>query len=396
MMRHPIAELIGSLTAPAGHPLTGPAAGPAPPKSVSVVHYGPDGASVATTGKASYAAQKGGGLAVSYASAHAGGVPAASSSVQVDSQGKAQGATTQILGLDGKPTRVVTGDYGGLSLTVAGTVQSGAAKLTVASPQGQQTHAATMTYAAETFAAYALTTLDAKEAVQSQTAISYAKAQMAGTRLIGGSLAVILSDPAGKLRSQAQSNLSRQGVPQTVQGTNFAPDGKTPKLLLVSNYAGVAFSPLRLVQSGQLLVTSQTPEGQTKAQTVFCYKAGKLVTRAPLQPGELILPVIPEAQATVPGPWTPPRPPDQSAQMTRSDGSLIGLRQDWFVTAGATGTPLRSVVTLYATDGTTVIRITDIDYAGAKLDAAGVPVAGTVVSTQFQAGVRASITHVSY
>lgn len=396
MIRHPIEELLRTLAAPGALPKAGAAATPAPPRSVSVVHYGPDGASVATTGKASYAPLNGGGLAVSYDAALAGGVPASSSSVTIDGQGRAQGASTRILAADGSPTRTITGSFGGLTLTAAGTPQAGSVALAVADPQGRQTHAATMTYAAETCESYGLTALDAKGAVQGRTEISYAGAAMAGTRLIGGSLAVSRSDGSGTPLSQAQSNLTRDGVPSTVLGTNFEPDGKTPRQRVLSDYAGVAFGPLRTVQSGSLLVTTQTPAGAPTTRTVFTYQAGQLVTTAPLKPGQVIPAITPAVQAAVPGPWVPPRPADRSAQVTRSDGSLIETREDWFVSPGTTGTPRRSILTLYATDGKTVIRITDIDYSGATFDGAGNPAGGTVVSTQFQAGTRASITHVSY
>lgn len=52
MIRHSVEDLVRSLATPAGTPLAGPAAGPAPPKAVAVVHFGPNGVSVATTGKA--------------------------------------------------------------------------------------------------------------------------------------------------------------------------------------------------------------------------------------------------------------------------------------------------------------------------------------------------------
>lgn len=396
MIRHSVEDLVRSLATPAGTPLAGPAAGPAPPKAVAVVHFGPNGVSVATTGKASYAPLNSGGLSVNYDSALAGGTPASSSGVSIDQQGKPQSSTTKMLAADGSPTGTVTGAYGGLTLTAAGTPQSGAAEMAVATPQGQQTHAATMNYPAETFAAYALTALDAKGAVQSRTAVDYAKAEMAGTRLIGGSLAIQHSDPSGRPLSQAQSNLNRQGVPDTVLGTNFEADGKTPKLKLLSSYAGVAFNPLRKIQSGKLLVTSETPDGRVKAQTVFTFDRGKLVNQTQLESDEIIPPIPHEVTIAVPGPWTAPRPADKTAEVKRADGTLIEPRQDWFVAPGTTGTPRRSVVTLYATDGKTVIRITDIDYSGVTFDTSGNPAKGSVVSTQFQAGVRASITHVTY
>lgn len=397
MTRHPVADLLRTLAAPAGHPAAGPGAGPAAPKAVSVVHYGPDGASVATTGKASYAVLRGGGLSVSYEAALVGGAPASHSEVALDGQGVPQNSTTRLMTADGSPGTTVNADYGGLSLTAVGTPLSGAVALAVADAKGRQTHTARMSYAAEACAHYALTTLDATGAVQDRTAVDYAGALMAGTRLVGGTLAVSRTDLSGRALSSARSHLTRQGVPAKVAGTNYDADGKTPRLLVESNYAGVAFNALRKVQAGQLVVTTQAAAAEkVSTATVFAYRNGKLISSKSLRPGQVVPAVTPAVLVTVPGPWTPPRPADRTAQVKRPDGSLIEQRNDWFMVPGKTGTPRRSVIALYATDGKTVIRIMDVDYAGTTFDSSGNPAGGTVVSTQFQAGVRSSITHVSY
>ena len=71
-------------------------------------------------------------------------------------------------------------------------------------------------------------------------------------------------------------------------------------------------------------------------------------------------------------------------------------RQDWLVPGASSPTPQRSVVTGYSTDGVTVIRIIDIDFRAAQFDPSGQPVGGTVISTKFEAGIRASTTNISY
>jgi hypothetical protein len=220
---------------------------------------------------------------------------------------------------------------------------------------------------------------------------------MLGTRLVGGTLTVSRTDPSGRALSSARSHLTWQGVPARVEGTNYDADGKTPKLLVTSDYSGVAFNALRKVQAGQLVFTTHSPAAEkVTTATVFTYRNAKLVSSKPLKPGQVVPAVMPAVLITVPGPWMPPRPADRTAQVKRPDGSLIEQRDDWFTAPGKTGTPRRSVITLYAIDGNTAIRIIDVDYAGTTFDSAGNPAGGTVVSTQFQAGVRASITHVSY
>src|SRR6476469_8250231 len=79
------------------------AGAPGHPKKVAVVHYGPDGGRVATTGTASYGTS--GGSTVSYDSAIAGGKPYSSSTVAVDSSGRATSASTALLAPDGSVRR---------------------------------------------------------------------------------------------------------------------------------------------------------------------------------------------------------------------------------------------------------------------------------------------------
>lgn len=388
MNSHPVQVLLSSLVEPV--------LGPLPPKGVAMVHYGPDGISVATHGQAAYTAQTGGGLAIRYSARRAGGAPYAESELAVDTQGRVQHSTTRLLALDGSLRQVVSGAYDQLQLTAAGTPAEGVAKLSVADAQGRLTHSAQMAYSNELYASYQLTHHDVNGQPTASTAISYAQAQMAGTRLVGGVLAVTRSDAQGLRASSAQSYLSAQGVPYKVLLTRYGKDGKTVDGYVSSDYSGVVFDALRLINSGQLVVRTTTPHGQPERASVLRFKGGRLVSSNVLEGPEQEAAPSAALLATAVAPWIPLRPADRCSLRRRIDGSLLQRREDWFTQPGSSGTPRRSQITLYARDGLSAIRLTDVDYAGARFDSAGNPAGGTIVSTQFQGGVRSSTTCVAY
>lgn len=388
MNSHPVQELLSSLV--------DPVRGQLPPKGVAMVHYGPDGVSVATRGQADYSAQAGGGLAIRYSARSAGGAPHSQSQLAVDTQGRVLHSTTQLMTPAGQVRQVVSGAYDGLQLTAAGTPATGVAQLSVSDANGQLTHRAQMVYSDELYASYQLSSLDSNGQVSGATTISYAQAQMAGTRLVGGMLAVNRSDAKGQRTSSAQSYLSAEGVPYKVLATRYAEDGVSVDGYVDSDYSAVVFDALRLVNAGQLVVRTTSASGQPQSASVLRFKAGRLVSTKALEgcvedTGPSPLLVAPAA-----APWTPSRPADRSVLRRRIDGSLLQKREDWFTQPGNSGTPRRSQVTLYARDGMRAIRLTDVDYAGTHFDSAGNPSGGTVVSTQYQAGVRSSTTCVAY
>lgn len=388
MNSHPVQELLSSLVDPVRGQLA--------PKGVAMVHYGPDGISVATHGKADYSAQAGGGLAISYSTRRAGGAPYAESQLAVDALGRVQHSTTRLLALDGSLRQVVRGAYDELHLTAAGTPAEGVAKLSVTDAQGRLTHSSQMAYSNELYASYQLSSHDADGRVTSSTAISYAQAQMAGTRLVGGVLAVTRSDAQGLRASSAQSHLNTQGLPYKILVTRYAKDGLSVDGYVDSDYSAVVFDALRLINSGQLVVRTTSAQGQPESASILRFKAGRLVSTNVLEGREQDVGPSEVLMASAAAPWTPPRPADRCVLRLRIDGSLLQKREDWFTLPGSSGTPRRSQVTLYARDGMRTIRLTDVDYAGTRFDSAGNLTGGAIVSTQYQAGVRSSTTCVAY
>lgn len=387
MNSHPVQVLLSSLLEPVS--------GQIPPKGVTMVHYGPDGTSVATQGEADYVAQAGGGLAVRYNARRAGGAPYAESRLAVDGQGRVQQSTTRLLALDGSLRQVVSGSYDGLQLTAAGTPADGVAKLSVTDAQGRLTHSAQMVYSNELYASYLLTSHDTEGQVLANTDISFAQAQMAGTRLVGGVLSVNRSDAKGQRASSAQSFLSVQGVPYRVLLTRYAADGAVDGYVN-SDYSGVVFDAMRSISSGQMVVRTTNAQGHPESASVLHFKAGRLISTSVLEGPEQEVAQSTALPVSAAGPWIPSRPADRCNVRRRIDGSLLQKREDWFTQPGSSGTPRRSQVTLYARDGTRAIRLTDVDYAGTHFDNAGNPTGGTIVSTQYQAGVRSSTTCVAY
>jgi len=385
---HPVQDLLSSLV--------DPVRGQLPPKGVAMVHYGPDGVSVATHGQADYSAQAGGGLIIRYSARRAGGAPYSQSQLAVDAQGRAQHSTTRMLAPDGSLRQVVTGAYDDLRLTDAGTPAEGVARLSVADAQGRTTHSAQMAYSDEHYASYQLSSFDPAGRVTDSTTVDYAQAQMAGTRLVGGVLAVTRTDAQGQRASSAQSFLNAQGVPYKVLVTRYAKDGVTVGGYVDSDYSAVVFDALRLIKAGQMVIRTTSAEGRPESASVLHFRAGQLVSTRALEDVVQEAAPSPLLVAPVAAPWTPSRPADRCVLRRRVDGSLLHKREDWFTRPGTSGIPRRSQVTLYARDGTRAIRLTDVDYAGTRFDSAGNPTGGAIVSTQYQAGVRSSTACIAY
>jgi hypothetical protein len=391
-MRNPVAE---SQPAVAAMALLGQGA----PKSVGVIHYGPDGARVATTGQASYSAGSGGGATVQYTSKLAGGAPYGSSQITVDGQGRAVSAASQLLNPDGSVRKQVSADYSGLVLNAAGQPSSGAVTFAVADPDGTPTDSAQMTYAGERFDSYMVQQFGSggSQTVAGRTEIGFGNAQLAGNRLTGGVLDLSYYKAGTTLATRSRSVLTARGLPSELLSTNYATDGQTPSLLVHSDYSGIAFDPRGKIDHGKLLVTTQTPAGDVLTTSLFSYANGKLISALKCAPGAVVPRIVVAPSKPVPGPWNPTRPPDRTNQITRPDGTLIERREDWYATGAATPPrPLRTLITGFATDGSTVVRVTDIDYSGAGFDASGLPLSGSIVSTLFEAGVRSSTTQITY
>jgi hypothetical protein len=359
------------------------------------VHYGPDGAQVALTGKATYAEVSEKGAKVQYKSSLAGGAPHAQSEVVVDAQGRVQTSTTRLLNTDGSVRKQVSGDYGGLVLNAAGWPASGTAKLAIADAQGKPTDVAALEYAQELFSTYSMTSAG-PPASASRFEIDFSKAKLVGTRLMGGELGISYYSSGSTLTTASRSILTAQGVPSELLSTNYEADGTTVKETVRSDYAGVGFDPRGAIEDGALMIKVYSPQGEERSASVFRFRDGLLVSRAKLKPGEVIPPVLAPITKSVPGPWSPNRPADKVSETTRPDGTLIERRQDWLVPGASSPTPQRSVITGYSTDGVTAIRIIDIDFRAAQFDPSGQPVGGTVISTKFEAGFRASTTNISY
>lgn len=364
------------------------------PKSIRVIRYGRDGVSVATTGQGTYGSGTNGGAQLSYASKLAGGAPHASSAIAIDAAGRAVSADTQLLNPDGSLRKKVSADYSKLVLSPAGVPSSGLASFSVSAPDGTPTHQGQMSYAGERFDTYAVDSLAQGDITAAgRTEIDFAKAFQVGTRLVGGVLALSHAKNGGVATTRSRSVLSQIGLPSQLIVSNFDVDGVTCLQLVESDYQGIAFDPRGRINSGKLLVRTKTPAGVQQSASVFTYSNGKLVTVLPLQPGQVIAPIAAAQLTTVPGPWTPNRPPDRSRDITRADGSLAARRQDWLAAANV---PYRTLVTRFALDGRTTVSVTDIDYRGASFDPNGNAAGGTVLSTLYEAGTRASTTQINY
>ncbi|MBZ5710983.1 hypothetical protein [Nannocystis pusilla] len=365
------------------------------PKSVSFVHYGPDGAQVALAGTAVYAEVSEHGAKLQHTSSLAGGAPHAQSEIVIDAQGQVQSSTTQLLNTDGSPRKQISGDYSGLVLNAAGWPASGSVAFAIADAKGKPTHTATLAYAQEVFSTYELTSSGPADQA-SRVEIAFSKAKFIGTRLVGGELGISYFTSGSVLTTASRSLLTAQGVPSELLSTNYDADGTTVRETVRSDYGGVAFDPRGGIEDGALMVKVYSPQGEERSASVFRFRDGLMVSRGKLKPGEVIAPMIPAPAKPVPGPWSPNRPADHSHETTRADGTLIERRQDWLVPGAGSPTPQRSVITGFSTDGVTPIRTIDIDYRAAQFDMSGQPVGGTVISTRFEGGIRASTTNISY
>lgn len=368
------------------------------PRSVSVVHYGSDGVSVATTGRASYADVSSGGGTIRYAAALAGGAPHSTSDIVIDAQGRAVSSETRLLAADGTLRRVVRGDYRSLVLNSAGSTAGGVAQFALAGPDGTPCHFAEMAYANERPASYMLTTYagGSAEAIAMRVEIGFEDAVFAGMRLVGGELAVTCRTGATlTLASTARSFLSTRGTPDRLLSTIYAEDGATVRELVESSYTRIVFDARGRIRAGVLVVAVQPAGGGSPVRTALRYANGKLIStrvlesRAPLPPRLDAAPARP-----VPGPWRPARAADRVRRTLRADGSLAQLSEDWL--ARPRLTPLRSLITGFATDGRTAVRVTDIDYRAARFAADGQPDGGTIISTRFEGGMRSSTTNIVY
>jgi len=362
------------------------------PKSVSVVHYGPDGAQVAYAGKATYAGQA---AKVQYKSTLAGGAPHAQSEIVLDTQGRVQSSTTKLLNADGSLRKQVSGDYSGLVLNAAGWPASGSVQFALTDAQGKPMQTADMDYADECFSTYTLTS-SGPPGSASRVEIGFSKANFVGTRLVGGELGISYFSSGSTLATASRAMLTAQGVPSELLATNYEPDGTTVRQQVKTDYAGVAFDPRGQIEDGALLITVSSAQGAEQSASVFRFRDGALVSRAKLKPGQVI-PKMPSGPTkSVPGPWSTSRPADQVHETTRPDGTLIERREDWLVPGASSPTPQRTIITGFSTDGVTAIQVTDIDYRAAQFDPSGQPVGGTVISTKFEGGIRASTTNIRY
>ncbi|MBN3788829.1 hypothetical protein [Burkholderia sp. Ac-20353] len=371
------------------------------PRSVGAVHYGPDGASVATTGQASYADVSDAGGTIRYAASIAGGAPHSTSEIVIDAQGRAVSSATRLLTADGKLRRTVQGAYRALALNPAGWPADGVAQFTLAGSDGAPSHVAEMRYANERPAHYSLVSHASggtreTGAIASRLEIDFANAVLAGTRLAGGELTIVRhAGPALTLASTARSILTAHGTPGQLLTVNYAEDGATVRQRVESDYGGVVFDARGKILDGHLLVALQQAGSNAQVLTVFRFANGKLISTRVLEPGEPTPPPREAAPAkSVPGPWQPTRAPDRTRRAFRANGSLAQVRDEWLSSGGAT--PWRSLVTGFAPDGLTAVRVTDVDYRAAQFAPDGQPIGGTILSTRFEGGVRTSTTRVEY
>ncbi|MEM5332045.1 hypothetical protein VSR34_36765 [Paraburkholderia sp. JHI2823] len=348
------------------------------PRSVGAVHYGPDDASVATMGQASYADVSDMGGTIRYAASLAGGAPHSTPEIVIDAQGRAASSATRLLTADGTLRRTVQGIYRALALDPAGWPTDGVAQFSLAGPDGTPSHVAQMTYANERPARYSLVndTSGGKGAIASRLEIDFANAVLVGTRLAGGERAIVRhAGPALTLASTARSILTAHGTPGRLLTTNYAEDGSTVRQRVESDYGGVAFDARGKILDGHLLVTLHPAASNTQVLTLFRFANGELTSTCVLKQGDPVPPSREAAPAIpMPGPWQPTRAPDRTRRAFRADGSLAQVRDEWLSSGRAA--PWRSRVTGFATDGQ--------------------PIGGTIISIRFEEGVRSSTTRVEY
>lgn len=364
------------------------------PCSATVIHYGPCGRRVARRGEVDYSGLGAEGGMIDYRARDAGGVLRSQSSVTVDGSGRPRSAQTQLLDPTGALRGTIATDYGVLVCNPAGLPAAGSARFTVSDPQGQPTHRATMDYADERPALYRLDTLT--KAAPEQLEVDFRKAGFAGLRLAGGALAVTRRNgPALTLASVARSELDPLGRPQRLHTMRLAPDGNGVVAQSRSDYSGIVFDPEGRILAGDLLVTSEDAGGQAGAVTRFRFVGGRLVAtfdgRRPVPPAPL-----PATLADVPAamPWQPTRAPDRSTERRRTDGTLAQRSEDWLAPGGAV--PMRSQITDFAPDGSTPVRLTDLDYRAVRFDPGGIPREGAIVAERFTGGARSSSTVIRY
>lgn len=370
------------------------------PKTLSVVHYGRDGISVASTGQAALGLLVGEGATIHYTSKRAGGAPLASSSVIIDGGGCARSAQTEFFNPDGSPRCKVQADYAGVVYNAAGGVASGSAQFATFSSEGDQTHSASMAYTGESYAGYSLDLVKpAQPGSMQRLDIAFNKAVVSGLRVIGGELGITRYNSDGLPVSQSTSQLTDQGVPQALITYCFGANGTSPAVVIRSDYSAVRFDARGRIDTGDLVVVYEPAGSKTSVARLFRFANGVLINRWSFVPGTPGAPVAqaPPAPASKPiaQPWQPTRGADRTSIITRDNGTLIERREDWFV-QGSTSVPWRSQVSGYAIDGATAIRLTDIDYRAALFGATGEPVGGTVISTRFDGGVRSSTSNLIY
>lgn len=372
----------------------------APPRAARVTRYGPDGKGVAGTGTATYGTGESGSAAtVHYESALPGGRVCARTAVSLDAHGRVTTAQSDWLDAEGKVIGRVTGDYSRLTTNAAGQPISGAVVIKTADPDGKPLHHTEMTYAQEALASLSQTSYDLVSGRQSAgLAVDYAEAESLGMRLVGGILNLSRTRADGSLASRTTSHLTRYGVPALVETLTYAPDGKTPAEKLSSNYAGVTFDARRKVNGGRLVVDAVDAAGAALGRTLFEYADGKVRRVSPVPEGELldVAAVSPYPAAAVTGPNRPYGTPDKTVETKRPDGSLLERIAYWVMAGGGGTVPRRTISTLFAPDGRTVVRETDVDFSGVSFADGGVPKSGAVVATKFEDSIRTSITHVTY
>lgn len=367
------------------------------PCTATVVHYGPCGRRVARRGEVDYSGLGAWGGTIDYRARDAGGVLRSQSTVTVDGDGRPQSAQTRLLDPTGALRGTIATDYRVLVCNPAGLPAAGSARFTVSDAQGQPTHRATMDYAGERPALYRLETLT--NAAPEQLEVDFRKAGFAGLRLAGGALAVTRRAGAAlTLASVAQSQLGPEGRPQRLHTMRFAPDGNGVVAQSNSDYSGIVFDSVGRILAGDLLVTSEDADGQVGAVTRFRFVGGRLVAtfdgRRPVPP---VPPsAMPATPANVPAalPWQPSRAPDRSIARRRPDGTLAQRSDDWLAPGSAV--PMRSQIIDFAPDGSTPVRLTDLDYRAVRFDPEGNPRQGAIVAERFTGGARSSSTVIRY
>ncbi|MCR9071102.1 MAG: hypothetical protein NXI18_05240 [Alphaproteobacteria bacterium] len=372
----------------------------APPRSALVTRYGPDGNGVAGTGTATYGPATGGGSTVRYEAAESGGQVRSRTSIALDDGGRVRSAQSDLLDIQGQVTRKVSGDYSRLSMNVAGLPSDGSVLIRTTDKDGKPLHHTEMAYAGEALAGLTQASYDpASSALTATLAVDYGGAKCLGTRLVGGTLDLTRSRADGSVASKTASHLNEYGVPDMVETATYGRDGKTVTERLTSNYGAVTFDPLRKVKGGGLVVAAADPSGSVLGRTLFQYANGKVKRISRIAPGALLdlASVSPYPADATTGPLRPASVPDKTVEAKRPDGSLLERSEYWAIADG-TGRklPRRTVVTVFAPDGRTVVRQTDVDFSGVTFADGGVPRGGAVVATKFEGGIRTSITHVTY